>query len=174
MKIDQTELKSIKSKIPSVFKIINEDFDELKKNQKSIGIKIFAVTLWDRWLSRDEYDQLFFGTKKEDNIRRDKYLQFYSELVNNQSDVYTWKYHKRKQVSKIRKLTAYKKSQNINSIKNYDINCVSGTFDLIIPEFSSVVEMKCDWLCILICIKTEGNKVFDLIKKSGLKYFEYY
>ncbi len=175
MKVDQEEIKSIKSKFPSILKVLNTDFETIIENQSLYGIRIFVVSIWDHWLSHDEYENNFHYTEDEQNKRREMFLAFYSELITHQPNSYTWKYQKRSQQFKIEKLTEFRKEKHANRITEYSIDNVSGTFELIIPGFSAIIEMSCDWCCnMMVSSKIEGNKVFDIIEKSGLKYFEYY
>ena len=174
MKVNPAELKDIKSKMLSVLTVLNEDFFHLKEIRKSLGIRIYAVTLWDRWLTQDEYAEVFYCSKEEEQLRREKFTAFYSTIVNQGEKIYTWKYNKRKQRNEIRKLTLVKQNKNLVSIENYNINHTNGIFELILPEYSAILEMKSDWTCTLICNdKQDNSELFGIIKKAGLKYFEH-
>lgn len=159
--------------MPAVLTVLNEDFSHLKEIQKSLGIKIYAVTLWKKWLTRYEYDSLFYCSTEEEQIRREKFATFYSVLLNHCENIYTWNYNKRKQRNEIRELTLVKQIKYKETLDKYTIDFTKGIFELIIPEYSAILEMGSDWTCSLICNDDQDSReLFEIIEKSGLSYFE--
>jgi hypothetical protein len=172
MRIKQTEFKYIKSKLPSISYVLNEDFYHLKEIRHLIKIEIYTVTLWNSYLNKEEYDKFFNCTKEEEIQRREKFLSLFSILSFYSENIYTWNYNTRNKRNEIRRLTPTKKYRFQESIKNYTIDNTEGIFKLIIPELSAIVKMGCDWCCTICCNENQDNsKIFEIIKRTDLKYF---
>jgi len=173
MRIKPSEFKYIKSRIPSVLTVLNEDFFRIQETRKSLGIRIYAVTLWEKWLTHEEYENLFYCSAGEEKLRREKFIALYSLLSMHCKKIYTWKYDRRRQRNVIRKLTSIKQNKHKEVLQNYTTDFTRGIFELIIPEYSAIVEMGCDWTCNLICDEEHDNReLFEIVEKSGLKYFK--
>lgn len=173
MRVKPFELKYIQSRIPSALTVLNEDLSYLQGFQKSLRIKIYAITLWEKWLTHDEYEELFYCSIEVEQLRLEKFISLYSYLLNHCKNIYTWRYDRRKQRNEIRKLTVVKQRKFKETLNNYTVDFTRGIFELIIPEYSAVLKMGSDWTCHLICSEEQDNReLFQIIEKSGLKYFE--
>ncbi|MFL1895564.1 hypothetical protein ACJRPK_07665 [Aquimarina sp. 2-A2] len=157
-KITKNHRKEINEKLPYLRKLIErEDTD----------YQIIFVSVFDRWLTQDEFEpEIHTKDSREISIRRDNLQNFIKGLFN-MTPTFTWRI-KRKNRFIIYPFDTEKQILNKVDIQNQ--HSESGQrYDLILPEFEAVYSEEWDWTNIIWFRNQEKlEPLIELAEKSGL------
>jgi hypothetical protein len=172
LKVSPKDIKHIKSQIPLIIKLINQEVNDKELNDNDV--KIYAFSLWTNWLSRDDYDKLFEVQTDQELVERRNRFNHLFHLINESTEpIFSWNFNKWKNRTIIKGFSNQQKRRLNCAMDDY-----SGEKDsiikLILPTYKATIEMGYDWTGQINIIENDkAEELYELINKSGLFYFEY-
>lgn len=161
-KLTHNELREIRTGLPDLRKLLSGD----GKN-----FNIICVSVFDKWLTEDECEQIY-TTDKNIILDRRKRLENVIIELNNLTNVYLWRNKRHNRIS------FYQPSSINHLLKVCDISnqtWQSGhRYDILLPEFSAIYAEEWDWTNIIWYKDFEKIKpLLGVIKKTGLYVLPY-
>jgi hypothetical protein len=163
MKTSKEERKSIKSKLPSLGRLL---LDGESDHYHEISISIF-----DHYLPREETHFIFKKDDPQELKTRQSLFKLFAGKLSQQTSIYYWRIKNKERVH-------IKKFQNL---QDFERKCKFDTitedhgevYGFIIPEYSAVYEQYWDWTNRLwFTDKSKIKAILELVKKTKLYSLE--
>ena len=157
-KITKNHIKEINEKLPSLQKVIEKE---------NTDYKMIFVSVFDHWLTQDEFQpKIHTEDTEEIKIRRENLQNFIIGLFNV-TPTFNWKIKRRNRFF-LYPFETIKQILNKCEIQNQHGE-TGQRYDIILPEFQAVYSEEWDWTNIIWFRDQEKIKpLIELAEKSGL------
>jgi len=155
--ITKEELRHINNSLPNVLEVIKGEGGTYNK---------LIISVFERWMTKEEYenyDDVDLETLKD---RRIKYSTAINE-IHKLTQTYIWKQKRHSRV-------VFLRPNNLDQLMSFckiktQTFATGRTYDILLPEYSSVFSQEDDWSNILwYKEKNKIEPILEIIKNSGL------